>query len=129
MALTPADVIEIAKLCSSYNFAVDDGDGETFASLFVPDGVLDLGGEPVEGRAALAEFARRVGSTRPGLRHVVANVDPDGDGDEATLRAYVTVYQRVDGQIGVATVGRYHDSLRRAEGAWRFVQRTFTPMP
>ncbi len=129
MALTPADVIEIGQLCASYNFAVDDGDGDAFASLFVSDGALNLGADPIKGRAALAQFAEGIGMTRPGLRHVVGNIDTDGDGDEATVRAYVTVYQRVDGQVGVAVMGRYFDSVRRVEGAWRFVERAFTPMP
>jgi uncharacterized protein (TIGR02246 family) len=121
------DIIEITQLYARYAHAVDDGDGKAFAHCFVADGALNVGhGEPITGRETLEGFASALPSQLPGIRHVVTNILLDGDGDEATGAAYLTVY--VGGaQPKLVMTGRYRDQLRRDGGSWAFVRRDLTP--
>jgi len=126
MGLATSDIVEITQLYSAYNLAVDDGDGEAFAGCFAEDGALVPGPDPIAGHAALAEFARSVPAGMPGIRHVATNVRVTGDGDEATGRCYfMMVIAGAPPQVALS--GRYRDTLRRANGAWRFVRRDFEP--
>jgi len=124
MALAAPDIAEITQLYATYNLAVDDGDGDGFAGCFVTDGALVADGSPIEGHAALAEFAKSVPSGVPGIRHMATNVNVAGDGDAATGRSYLMVVI-AGAQPQVLMTGRYRDTLRREGGAWKFVRRDF----
>jgi uncharacterized protein (TIGR02246 family) len=124
MGLATSDIVEITQLYAAYNLAVDDGDGEAFSACFVPDGALAPGGDAIAGHAALADFARSVPTGLPGIRHVAANVHVSGDGDAANGRCYLVVVI-AGAQPQVMMTGRYRDTLRRVDGAWRFVRRDF----
>ena len=129
MSLKTDDVLAIQNLAARYNFAVDDGDGEAFAACWTPDGVFDLGGTVMTGREALGAFAAEVPKRLQKPRHIASNFVIDGDGDKATLRAYVRVFV-LDGEPATAvlrTQGRYSDTLERSDGQWLFATRTFTP--
>lgn len=129
MALPVEDVIAIQQLVARYNFAVDDGDGETFAACFAPDGVFHLGETVIEGREALDAFARGVPARLNTPRHISTNLLVDGDGDRATLRAYVRVFvlPQSGAEPVLRTQGRYDDALVRQDGGWVFTTRRFTP--
>jgi uncharacterized protein (TIGR02246 family) len=129
MALTTEDQLAIQGLAARYNFAVDSGDGEAFAATFVEAGVLDLGPTQIEGRPALQEFAEHFPTTRRSPRHVSTNLVIDGDGDQATLEAYVLIFALTGdpARPTIMTMGTYDDILSKEDGAWRFVQRNFTP--
>ena len=128
MTLSTDDVVEIEQLAARYNHAVDSGDGAAFAGVFTEDGVLHVG-QTVEGRHALTEFAIGIPVRMSRPRHMVSNIVVDGEGDHATLKAYVHIYDRPPGTSGLtlSTTGRYNDTLRRESGQWLFVERTFTP--
>jgi hypothetical protein len=52
----------------------------------------------------------------------------DGDGNFATLKAYLTI-SIMSGEPPQPTVlasGGYDDTLSKEDGTWRFVRRTFT---
>jgi uncharacterized protein (TIGR02246 family) len=127
VSLPVQDIIAIQQLASRYNHAVDSGDGAGFAAAFVADGVLDSGtGDPLKGSEALSAFAPVVASSMPGIRHVVANAVIDGEGDKATMKAYLLVLVKGEtGPVPMAT-GTYQDELIRQDGEWRFVHRLFT---
>ncbi len=125
MALPAPDIAEITQLYAAYNLAVDDGDGDGFARCFVADGALVSDGNPIEGRSALADFARGVPAGLPGIRHMATNVSVTGDGDAAAGRCYLML-MAAGAQPQVVMTGRYRDTLRRDDGAWRFVRRDFT---
>jgi uncharacterized protein (TIGR02246 family) len=129
MALTTEDQLAIQGLAARYNFAVDSGDGEAFAATFVEAGVLDTGPVQVEGRAALQEFADHFASTRRSPRHVSTNLVIDGDGDQATLQAYVLIcaLSGDPARPTIKAIGTYDDLLSKEDGTWRFVRRNFTP--
>ncbi len=126
MALAASDIAEITQLYAAYNLAVDDGDGKAFADCFVPEGALVVGGDPIAGQEALSGFATSVPAGVPGIRHMATNVALDGNGDEATGRCYLLVII-AGAQPQMLMTGRYRDTLRRVEGAWRFVRRDFDP--
>jgi len=125
MALAAPDIAEITQLYAVYNLAVDDGDGDGFAGCFVGEGALVADGNPIAGHAALADFARSVPVGLPGIRHISNNVSLTGDGDAAAGRCYLIVVI-AGGQPQVLMTGSYRDTLRREDGAWRFVRRDFT---
>src|SRR5712692_6685257 len=122
MVLPVEDIVAIEQLVARYNHAIDSGDGEGYGATFLEDGCFQITGrDPVRGRAALAEMVRRAGGR---VRHVVSNVLIDGDGDTATLKAYLTAIPKAGGPVGVT--GLYDDALRKVDGRWLFAERRFT---
>jgi len=127
MTLSVEDQLVIQKLYADYCFAIDDGDGPAFAGCFTADGSLDAGyGDPTVGAEALVAFCEATAQLVPGIRHVVTNVTVSGDADTATARAYVSVYRAGAAGIENILTGRYVDTLRKADGAWRFATRVMT---
>jgi len=62
----------------------------------------------------------------PRTRHVTANPIIELDGDTARVRSTYTVLQQApDSPLQTIISGRYHDTLRRIDGRWRFVERCF----
>jgi uncharacterized protein (TIGR02246 family) len=129
MALATDDILAIQKLIADYNHIVDVGDGEAFAALFTDDGSLDTGFNVVKGSNELRDFAAFVPSMAPGARHMVTNISIDGDGADATARLYLQMWQTAGGagESKLVISGRYEDTLRRADGRWRFVTRKMIP--
>jgi hypothetical protein len=128
MALTTEDQLEIQGLVARYNHAVDSGEGPDYAATFTPDGVLDAGALVVEGRDALAAFAKGLPSSQRSPRHIASNLVIDGDGNRATVRAYVQMYVLAGepAQPVLAVSGKYNDELVRTGGRWLFARRVFT---
>lgn len=63
----------------------------------------------------------------PRTKHVVTNVAIEADGDRATARSYVTVFQQTD-ELALQPIasGRYLDRFERVGGTWRFADRLIT---
>jgi hypothetical protein len=108
---------QILQLLYRYNHAFDSGDGDGWADLFTPDGVLQSPAGAIAGRAELAEHAKSIG----GERHVVVNPVITLDGDTASVRAYLLLFRGVE----LSVLGRYEDDLARTSEGWRFVRRNF----
>ncbi len=128
MGLTTDDQVAIQALAARYNHAVDSGDGTAFADAFTEDGVLDAAGRLVEGRAALEQFAKEFAQRMRSPRHIATNLVIEGDGERATLRAYLQMFA-LEGDPGhqqIAASGKYADTLVKEDGRWRFERRVFT---
>jgi uncharacterized protein (TIGR02246 family) len=126
MGLSTDDVLEIQQLVARYNFAVDGGDAAAFADTFTADGVFTVAANEMRGHDALRAFVESRAGVGP-RRHVVTSMIVDGDGDAATLRAYLQVVARSDdGTFAVSTQGTYDDRLVRTGAGWRFAARTFS---
>jgi len=82
------------------------------------------------GAAAIAESYRSsvtiYSDGTPRTRHLTTNPIVEIDGDVARVRSVYTVLQQVEGSPMQTTItGRYHDTLTRIDGRWRFTERTF----
>jgi hypothetical protein len=119
------DRLAIRELTARYNRAVDDGDGEAFASTFTSDGRLEVGTEMVcIGFVELAAF----GGKPRGTVHVTSDAIVELDGEDATQRCTLVLFRRSrDGHsVSVENTGRYDDRLVRTGDGWRFRSRTVT---
>jgi len=82
------------------------------------------------GAAAIAASYRDMVVTyddgTPRTRHLTTNPIIDVNGDTATVRSTYTVMQQAPGSAMQPIIsGRYHDTLRRIDGRWRFIERRF----
>lgn len=126
MTLTADDIVAIQQLTAAYCHHMDDGNGEGVASLFVDDGVLEIVGlVRSAGRDEIIANSSVFPQVMPGGRHIVQNVLVEGDGDTATVRAYLSNVVAGDTPTAVQT-GRYHDEVVRTDQGWRFRHRTLT---
>lgn len=123
------DVLAIQRLLAEYNHLIDAGEAEAWARLFTPDAHFDPGLlPPVEGYDAIVEFGKGVGVMLPGCRHVVTNLLIDVDGDRATSRSYLQLYDASQpGQAKLISTGIYHDELVRTSEGWRIAKRVNRP--
>ncbi len=124
MSLSADDRAAIQNLAGRYSHAIDLGDTEAWAEVFTDDGVLEM---VTQGRQISGDVLRSLPAgrdpARPQSRHIPTTFVIEGDGDEATMRSYVTVV-RVGDPARLAFQGRYEDRLRRVDGAWRIAHRT-----
>jgi uncharacterized protein (TIGR02246 family) len=128
MGLSTDDIVTIQGLAARYNHAVDSGDSEAFSAVFTEDGVLSAGELQVKGRDALGDFAKGFAGSVREPRHIAHNIVIEGDGDKATLKAYIQMFimSGEPGQQVVATSGKYNDTLVKENGSWKFTERVFT---
>jgi len=121
MALSSDDRLAILDLTARYNFAIDTGEAETWASTFTADGVFDSPMGTHAGTEALRAFATKFAEEMSGTEHWVANQVIAGDGDRATHRCYLQLVNVKSGE----SLGRlkYSDDLVKADGDWKFTKR------
>jgi hypothetical protein len=121
-----ADVVEgIRATMAAYAQALDDGRSDDVVDTFCPDGGIEIPGMGThEGHAALREAFTKWKPRRP-QRHLVVNTHII-DWSENEARASSDVIFILKGEDGwsIELVGRYHDVLHKADGAWRFHRRT-----
>jgi hypothetical protein len=128
VSLTTEDLLEIQGLAARYNHAIDSGDADAFIATFVESGVLDAGVLTLEGHSALKDFASNFATSARAPRHVATNLVIEGDGDKATLKAYVQMFALTGEppRQNITAAGKYSDTLAKEDGRWKFVRRTFT---
>jgi uncharacterized protein (TIGR02246 family) len=131
MGLTTEDVLEIQGLAARYNHAIDSGDADGYMAVFSKDGSMTAGPLVLEGHDALGAFAKNFSGSVRQPRHVATNLVIDGDGDKATLKAYVQMYvlsgdEGEPAQQTLVTSGKYDDELAKQNGSWKFTRRVFT---
>jgi hypothetical protein len=108
-----------------YTQALDDGRTDDVVATFCPDGVCDIPGLGTHrGHEAIHQAFSRWKPVRP-QRHLVLNtVVAEIDDHEATADSDVVFLLWGDVGWGIQLVGRYHDTLHRNEGQWRFHHRS-----
>jgi hypothetical protein len=123
--LSFADVAEgVRATIAAYTQALDDGRTDDVVATFCPDGLIDLPGMGThEGHDALRTAYAGWAPRRP-QRHLVLNTHvSDWSDDEATaVSDVIFILLRKDGW-SIQLVGRYHDTLHRDGGTWRFHRR------
>ena len=119
-ALTPQDYMEIEQLYAKYNWTLDSGDSEGYASTFIPDGVFNTN----VGHDAIVKFATGfhagMGShVRHWNTNLLLNATPDG----ATGQVYLILVDYGTKPPTIATAATYSDELVKTGQGWRFKKR------
>ena len=120
----------IREVVAAYSHHADAGRFDELVTLFAPDGVLDVKGEPpVAGHDAIRAYLGGVGrnladtSTTRMIRHFVTNLLIEiSTASEATGTCYFVVVT----DAGVDHWGRYRDTYTRQGDTWMFARRTVT---
>lgn len=134
--MSQEDLERIRRLVALYGPLLDSGRLAEWGELFTRDAVFSVYGRSYRGRE---EIVREIGALQPPpdrpVKHLLLApvVDLAGDGT-ALAWTDMTVYATgADGRVAIATMGRYHDRLVRADDLWRFRERVLVfagePLP
>ena len=117
----------IRATLAAYAQALDDGRAADVVATFCPDGVCKLPGmDTLEGHDALLAAYSGWAPRRP-QRHLILNTHiTSWTDEEATAISDVVFIAKGSAGWSIQLVGRYHDTLRNLDGAWRFQTRTAT---
>lgn len=130
--LTAVDYAEIQHLYGRYAFGYDQGNGDTYASVFTPDGTFELpGGKTLHGRKQLAELAAAPGNNKgpTNVFHVNTNITIEPSSEGATGVAYVLLVNIGAGGKPSAITGGgiYRDVFVKTGEGWRIKKRVYQP--
>ena len=127
-AVTYYERAAIEQLLSDFAWHADRGDGMSLSELFLPEGILVVGGQELYGRERIAADCHRrgIGSERK-TRHIWSNLRFARRNAHVleTTAIQLTIEQsepsRPEAQVRVNDL---FDTLRQdPRGAWRFVRR------
>jgi hypothetical protein len=128
MAMTYPEVSEgVRAALATYTQALDDGRTDDVVATFCPDGACEIPGlGNHRGHDSLREAYARWTPKRP-QRHLVLNTLIAKWSDTEAVASSDVVFLLL-GESGwtVQLVGRYHDTLHRDGGVWRFHHRAAT---
>lgn len=118
--LTAQDFVEIQQLYAKYNWTLDAGDSEGYASTFTPDGVFNNNA----GHDAIVKFADTFhGGMGARVRHWNTNLmilpTPEG----AHGQVYLVLVDFSTKPASIATSASYSDDLVKTAQGWRFKKR------
>lgn len=127
---TLADRLEVNDLFVRYATALDSGDVEGIVACFTADAILESPAVGIyRGQDGIREFALRFARLRQRgsqLRHVLANLAVEFDGDRAHATCYLLTVLTRDGHSTLRPPGRYDCHLARIGGTWLFRHRVVT---
>ncbi|SFR65566.1 SnoaL-like domain-containing protein [Halogeometricum rufum] len=116
------DVLELTQLKHRYCHAIDDGDYETWVSLFADNGsFVRAGVDRYDGHDEIRTFANDVFDAAFSYSaHIVTNPVVEVSNETATGRWYLFLpYLSSEGERGWKQ-GVYEDTFRREHDKWRF---------
>ncbi len=127
-----SDEREILNLLARYMELVDAAEKEQVAELFRHATVRGRAGGQETVMVGYDEFLPSKAGERVyedgtlKTKHLLTNTILEIDGELAHARSYYTVLQATD-ELPLQPIicGRYHDTLEKVEGAWRFKERIF----
>ncbi|MGD1174182.1 nuclear transport factor 2 family protein [Mycobacterium seoulense] len=121
------DEREIARLIGSYGPAVDAGNAEATAGLWASDGIYDVDGWRMQGRAqvhAMVESQAHQKLVAKGCCHFLGPCVVTVTGDSAVAVCQSLVLIRDGEGYRVWRCAANHFELRRVDGQWRIGVRT-----
>lgn len=125
--VTQHELQSIERLFSDFAWFADRNDAEGLASLFLPDGVLSVGGRESAGSGNIAADCRqRFAVSNRKTRHVWSNlrVEMPSAGIARTTAIQLTFETLGDDKPARLRVNDVIDELRKVpSGEWRFVSR------
>ncbi len=128
MQLSGDDRTAIQDLVSRYNMAHDTDDVDGWLDTFTEDATFITGRSRREGHEELRDFFLNGGERLPNVRHITYNsvFEPiEGERERVLMHSDLLVFRADDPPVLVLT-RRYHDTLRREDGEWRFERREIT---
>lgn len=127
MPLNVQEKYEILELVARYNFAIDHRRAEDWADTFTDDGVFRVAGVVrAQGREALVSLIQKRVGEGDSVRHWTSNAIIEGEGDRASLRMYLAVYNITHGLQAPFLMAEYDDQLVKVQGHWKFKLRDVT---
>lgn len=117
----------VRRTIALYAQLLDGGRLEAWGALFEENARFSVYGRTIEGRDAIV---REIGGMQPPpdrpVKHVclLPVVDLVDGGRARAWTDFSAFATGEDGAVTIATIGRYHDELIRAEARWRFAART-----
>lgn len=121
------DEREIYKTVVRYATALDSRDWRLLRTCFIDDAVAEYEGYGVaEGYAAIEQVCRETLTPLTRSHHLIGNVFPLVDGQEASCECYLQAQHVKLGTEGGDTfivAGQYTDRLVRADHGWRIASR------
>ncbi|MFF2840590.1 nuclear transport factor 2 family protein [Paenarthrobacter sp. NPDC057981] len=124
--ITTEDKIEIDLLYARACHTFDSNDGHGWASLYTPDGLIETPGGEKVGYEALRQHVGIRHEAKPGMRHLVFNIDVTENGQGCDGRAYFIVLRIEDGELSIRNFGLYSDELVKHDGVWKLKSRRIT---
>ncbi|MFP3556750.1 nuclear transport factor 2 family protein [Paraburkholderia sp. SIMBA_049] len=135
---SPSDTLSLMSLDATYWACADCRNAIDAETLFIEDGILQLGSMALKGRQAIRDFfaARNEENVRSKrhTRHVVSGLDVSvHDAEHATLDSVVAVFAG-HGELPIAsdvpsTIADVNDvCVRGPEGEWLFERRIIRPV-
>ena len=120
-ALTAQDLVDIQQLYAKYNWTLDAGDAEGYASTFTPDGVFNNN----VGRDAIVKFANTFhAGLGAHVHHWNTNLMIQPTADGASGQVYLVLVDFANKPATIATSATYSDELVKTAQGWRFKKRT-----
>ena len=128
------DKEEIQNLLLDYGRHLDSRDFAAYSRLFARDGEWVGGFGSVSGPANIQAFMEKNMGTAPNKArnyHLLSNFVITVTGNTATAWSrWAFVVPGADGKPVLSQGGRYHDSLVRENGRWKFLRReAFNDLP
>jgi hypothetical protein len=132
---TVDDYVQITQLQARYDYALDNWDGKSWASVFTVDGIFHMGATRcIVGRAqmmALLEKMAPAYANLPPQQHVtVTGPITYVDKDHAWVHSPIMVIgsggfiRPLAAGTGLAFTGAYDDTLKRVNGRWLIADRS-----
>ena len=122
--MASSDIQEIQALNAKYNFSMDEGNAEAWASCFTVDGVFNgvIDGEKPKGAEQLKAFVAKGIAAFGTMYHLTTNEIISVDGESARQKCYLQFFTKKHGAIdGYICV--YDDWLKRENGIWAYSRR------
>ena len=118
--LTTQDLVDIQQLYARYNWTLDAGDAEGYASTFTPDGVFNNN----VGHDAIVKFANTFhAGLGAHVRHWNTNLMILPSAEGASGQVYLVLVDFATKPATIATSASYSDELVKTAQGWRFKKR------
>ncbi|MGB3776506.1 MAG: nuclear transport factor 2 family protein [Leeuwenhoekiella sp.] len=120
--LTAEDRLDIIQLTATFDNALDNEDIDKYMTVFAEEAELSGFWGSNKGKDSLrAQFPQLLDSFARGRRHLLTNHEIEGDGKEAKMYCYLTVFNRETNEM--AGSGTFSDMVRKIDGKWLFEKR------
>ena len=122
--LTALDRVLLQEVVVLWDNAYDGLDKETFLDLMTRDvEFMSSAFGKVFGRQGMSDWFDTFSGTFTGKRHLLTNFVTVGQGAQATMLSYLTVFERIlhTDMVGSAM---YYDEFVNEEGVWKMSKRT-----